>query len=209
LRIDAEAQTNFACLTGDYNPIHVDAVVGRRSSFGNITAHGMNVTLSAIERFLAARTHEAATPLPELARLQLQFLKPVFVEENLTIDCISSDRKRTRLSVRHEQSDLAKITLVWAEATDEPGEQRSTALASHQLIEPHRRDPARRGVEEGDGISGSLLLEVGGDRLARAYPRCIDWLGERALAGLALLSTIVGMEWLDRGPDCAPVRASG
>jgi len=194
LRIDAEAQTNFARLTGDYNPIHVDAAVGRRSSFGNVIVHGMNVALSAIERFLAAHMHEAAAALPELARLQLQFLKPVFVEENLLIVCISSDRKRTRLSVRHEQSDLAKLTLVWAEGI-EPGEQRSTALASHQRIEPHRRDPARRRVEEGDGVSGRLPLEVGGDRLARAYPRCVDWLGERALAGLALLSTIVGMEW--------------
>ena len=62
-------------------------------------------------------------------------------------------------------------------------------------IEPHRRDAARRKVEEGDGISGGLPLEVGGDRLARTYPHCVDWLGERKLAGLALLSTIVGMEW--------------
>jgi len=38
-------------------------------------------------------------------------------------------------------------------------------------------------------------LRVGGDRLTHAYPRCVDWLGERAVAGLALLSTIVGMEW--------------
>ena len=111
LRIDAEAQTNFARLTGDYNPIHIDAAVGRRSSFGNVIAHGMNVALSAIDRFLAAHIHEAAAPLPELARPQLQFLKPVFVDENLLIVCISSDRKRTRLSVRHEQSDLAEITL--------------------------------------------------------------------------------------------------
>ncbi len=195
LRIDAEAQTNFARLTGDYNPIHFDAAVGRRSSFGNLIAHGMNVALLAIERFLAAHTHGAAAPLPRLARLQLQFLKPVFVEEDLLIVCMSSDRKRTRLSVRHEQSDLAKITLVWAETIDEPGDQRSTALASHQRVEPHRRDPSRRRIEEGDGISSRLPLQVGGERLARAYPRCVDWLGERALAGLALLSTIVGMEW--------------
>jgi acyl dehydratase len=195
LRIDAQSQMNFAQLTGDHNPIHVDAAVGRRSSFGDVIAHGMNVALSSIERYLAARIRKTAAPLPGIARIQLQFLKPVFVDECLSIVCVSSDRKRTRLSVRHQQSDLATITLVWRETASEAGKRRSTALASHQRLEPPRRDPARPKIQGGDGVAGKLPLRVGGDRLTHAYPRCVDWLGERAVAGFALLSTIVGMEW--------------
>jgi len=194
--IDAEAQTSFARLTGDFNPVHVDEAVGRRSSFGNVIAHGMNVALSSIERYLAARTaRDPAAPLPDIARIQLQFAKPVFVDECLSIVCVSSDSKRTRLAVRHQQSDLAKITLVWREAVSEAGKHRPTELASHQRLEPPRRDPVRRTIHDGDGVAGKLPLRVGGDRLARAYPCCVNWLGERTLAGLALLSTIVGMEW--------------
>jgi len=195
LRIDARSQMNFAHLTGDHNPIHVDAAVGRRSSFGDVIAHGMNVALSSIERYLAARSRETAAPPPGIARIQLQFLKPVFVDEGLAIVCVSSDRKRTRLSVRHQQSDLATITLVWRQTVSEAAKHRSTALASHQRVEPPRRDPVRRKIQGGDGFAGKLPLRVGGDLLAHAYPRCVDWLGERAVAGLALLSTIVGMEW--------------
>ena len=113
LRIGAQAHMNFAHLTGDFNPIHVDQAVGRRSIFGNVIVHGMNVALSSIEIYLATRMmRDPAAPLPDIARIQVQFLKPTFVDECLSIICVSSDRKRTRLSVRHEQADLAKITLV-------------------------------------------------------------------------------------------------
>lgn len=195
LRIDAQSQMNFAHLTGDHNAVHVDAAAGRRSTFGDVIAHGMNVALSSIERYLAARMREAAAPLPDIARIQLQFLKPVFVDECLSIVCVSSDRKRTRLSVRHQQSDLAKITLVWRETVSEAGKRRSAALAPGQRVEPPRRDPVRRKIKGGNGAAGKLPLRVGGDRLAHAFPRSVEWLGERAVAGLALLSTIVGMEW--------------
>jgi acyl dehydratase len=61
LRIDAQSQMNFAHLTGDHNPVDVDAAVGRRSSFGNVIAHGMNVALLAIEQYLAARLRGGRT----------------------------------------------------------------------------------------------------------------------------------------------------
>jgi hypothetical protein len=138
---------------------------------------------------------QAAASLPDIARIQLQFPKPVFVDECLSIVCVSADRKRTRLSVRRQQSDLAKITLVWCETVNEAGKHRSAALASQLRVEPPRRDPVRRKIEDGDGVAGKLPLQVGGDRLTHAPPRCVDWLGERALAGVALLSTILGMEW--------------
>jgi acyl dehydratase len=52
---------NFAHLTGDHNPVDVDAAVDRRSSFGNVIAHGMNMALSAIEQYLAARLRGGRT----------------------------------------------------------------------------------------------------------------------------------------------------
>jgi hypothetical protein len=84
---------------------------------------------------------------------------------------------------------------VWRETVNEAGKRRSAALASQLRVEPPRRDPVRRKIQDGDGVAGKLPLRVGDDRPTHAYPRCVDWLGERAVAGLALLSTIVGMEW--------------
>ena len=196
LRVDAQAQMNFARLTGDYNPIHVDEAVGHRSIFGSVIVHGMNVVLSSIEIYLAAcMVRDLTAPLPGIARIQVQFLKPIFVDECLSIVCVSSDRRRARLSVRHEQSDLAKITLVWTETGAEAGKHRSMALALHRRVEPPRRDPARQKIQDSDRVAGKLPLQVGSDLLVAAYPHGINWLGERALAGLALLSSVVGMEW--------------
>src|SRR5260221_14642694 len=85
--------------------------------------------------------------------------------------------------------------LVWTETAGEAGMHRSTALALHQGVEPPRRDPARQKIQDSDCFAGKLPLQVGRDLLVAAYPHCVNWLGERALAGLALLSSVVGMEW--------------
>jgi acyl dehydratase len=54
LRIDARSQMNFAHLTGDHNPVQVDVAVGRSVELRKCHRSGMNVVLSAIERYLAA-----------------------------------------------------------------------------------------------------------------------------------------------------------
>jgi len=191
LRVSAQDQLNFARLAGDYNPIHVDESTGRQSIFGNVVVHGINAVLSSIEMYLAASMGEASAELPSLERIQVQFLKPIFVGERLEVIRISDDRRRTRLSVRCEQADLAKISLTWNQAAG----RKSPALRLQDRVAPPRRDPVTRTMQDAEGLTGKLPLRADAGLLNAAYPRCVDWLGERALAGVALLSSVVGMEW--------------
>lgn len=39
----------FACLSGDFNPLHVDAIVARRLQFGGTICHGVHLTLKALD----------------------------------------------------------------------------------------------------------------------------------------------------------------
>ncbi|MDP1604852.1 MAG: MaoC/PaaZ C-terminal domain-containing protein, partial [Legionella sp.] len=50
-------QRRFAQLSGDWNPMHLEGAIARRSSFGEPIAHGMNVVLTALELF---RSHQLA-----------------------------------------------------------------------------------------------------------------------------------------------------
>lgn len=72
--------TTFAELTGDFNPIHVDAEYARRSRFGRRVAHGM-FTGGLVSAVLGNKL-----PGPGAIYLsqQLEFLAPVFLGDTIT-----------------------------------------------------------------------------------------------------------------------------
>ncbi|MDP1604088.1 MAG: SDR family NAD(P)-dependent oxidoreductase, partial [Legionella sp.] len=68
-------------------------------------------------------------------------------------------------------------------------------LAPESRCAPLRRAPVERVLESGAGLKIDLPLAVDAGALNAAFPTVIEWFGERRVAGLALLSTAVGMEW--------------
>ena len=45
-------QNNFAKLSGDYNPVHLDPILTRRTLFGSPIVHGVHGLLWALDRWL-------------------------------------------------------------------------------------------------------------------------------------------------------------
>jgi len=72
--------TLFAGLTGDFNPVHIDAEYARKSRFGQRVAHGM-FTAGLISAVLGNKL-----PGPGCIYLgqQLDFLAPVFIGDTIT-----------------------------------------------------------------------------------------------------------------------------
>jgi NAD(P)-dependent dehydrogenase (short-subunit alcohol dehydrogenase family) len=181
-------QTDFAEVSGDWNPIHLDEGAARRSPFGEVIVHGVHAALRALEMRLA----EGAAPLPPLARLHASFPQPTFLGDRLELTAKATEGGE-KLTVSTGNAVLTKLTL----ATD-PGLAPGPGVPARNAEAANPRQPLDRRIDEAGPHSGTLALAVPRDRLERLLPGCAARLGGRTLAGLALLSTIVGMEWPGR-----------
>ncbi|MDZ7782386.1 MAG: MaoC/PaaZ C-terminal domain-containing protein [Halioglobus sp.] len=51
-RITTEESQQFARLSGDFNPLHLDPIAARRTQFGRTLIHGVCGTLRALDLLL-------------------------------------------------------------------------------------------------------------------------------------------------------------
>jgi 3-hydroxybutyryl-CoA dehydratase len=90
--------TLFAGLTGDFNPVHVDAVAAERSFFGERIAHGM-LTAGMISAVLGTRL-----PGPGCVYVgqTLRFTRPVRIGDTVTarveVTEVQTERRRVMLA---------------------------------------------------------------------------------------------------------------
>lgn len=104
----------FAGLSGDYNPLHVDAEYARRTPFRQRIAHGLLV--EAIASGLAHGTGIFDGTISALAEIEIRFQRPVFL----------GDTVRLRLEVAEVESDpgpkrgRVRFTTIVTKQTGEP-----------------------------------------------------------------------------------------
>jgi hypothetical protein len=200
-------QERFARLSGDWNPIHVDADFARRSSFGEPVVHGMSTLLSALECFCKSLGKDDQSgllgQLPEA--VTVQFPRPVFVGDNLRLVRVSQDDKRLRLAVRSGDVDLARITVGLPKLPGVASAETQKSVAADVATScrlpdqarhvPARRSPAQRSMADGEGLVLTRPFSVDAAVMSDIYPSLINWIGESRVAAIALLSSVVGMEW--------------
>ena len=71
----------FAEMSGDFNPIHVDDEYAKNTRFGKRIAHGM-ISGALISRTLATELGRGGIYLAQT----LKFLKPVFIDDTITVE---------------------------------------------------------------------------------------------------------------------------
>lgn len=85
----------FAELSGDYNPLHVDAMAARRTHFGQCVVHGVLLLLWALETL---EEHAAVHRL--WARVSVRFVRPVVVGTSVQLTSIARDDGQIALTLR-------------------------------------------------------------------------------------------------------------
>jgi len=88
-------QDMFACLSGDYNPLHTDAVLARRLILGKQVVHGVHLLLWGLNCLLESISENIV-----LKKLQVEFLKPVGLDEKVTCQLIVDSPDKVSLEMR-------------------------------------------------------------------------------------------------------------
>ncbi|GIL18280.1 MAG: enoyl-CoA hydratase [Oligoflexia bacterium] len=90
----------FAELSGDYNPVHMDEAYAKTTRFGRRIAHGM-ISAALISRVLAMKLGPGGIYLSQT----MKFLNPVFIGDVLSIEL-------TVIALREEKGIGTVETLV-------------------------------------------------------------------------------------------------
>lgn len=81
---------NFGCLSGDFNPLHMDAEFARQSPFGQRVAHGL-IGLAFAGGFSAQTGAFTGTTLAFLELAEWKFVRPILAGDTIHLRiCIES-----------------------------------------------------------------------------------------------------------------------
>jgi NAD(P)-dependent dehydrogenase (short-subunit alcohol dehydrogenase family) len=181
-------QHSFAQLSGDANPVHLDALFVRRTLFGKPVVHGMHLLLRTLDHWIANSPPAAAGPVT-LRRLRGRFPSPAFVGEEVEIRLVSQLGGHAKFQAISQGFSVLQLELEW-------GYERQAAL--RPLPRPSADDLARvprvLSLEEVEGCVGTLSLWCDPAALASSFPELARRVGARQLAGLLACSRLVGME---------------
>ncbi|MCU4364247.1 MaoC family dehydratase [Acinetobacter variabilis] len=88
----------FADVTGDYNPIHLDAKFAEKTRFGKRIAHGMLVSSFISALFAMKLPGQGCIYLSQ----NLSFKKPVYINDTViaTVEVIAVDLPRKRVQFK-------------------------------------------------------------------------------------------------------------
>ena len=177
---EAADQARFAQLTGDHNPMHMDAVAARRTQAGAPVAHGMHVVLWALDELIRSGTLQGP-----IGALKVQFQKFTFVGAPAELRVVRQSERGLVVAV-----DCAGVpALTMTVSADHRGHDGSEALSLNSVTADQC---AVFGLEDLEGHHG-LLPELDAAAFSGDFPALAAMVGPQAVRSLAQLSALVGM----------------
>jgi NAD(P)-dependent dehydrogenase (short-subunit alcohol dehydrogenase family) len=179
-RFSVEDQLWFASQSGDWNPVHVDAIEARRTVAGELVVHGTHALIWALDAHLATG---GGVP----AAVNATFFKPSPVDADITLERTVDTDGTVWLEATRGGDVLFSGHIV-------PG---PVPVSGSQALAPRnrpRQTPRVLSFDEVKDAAGVSPIEADADALSRIFPRACNILEQRRVAALMTLSQIVGME---------------
>lgn len=176
-------QADFADLSLDRNPMHVDAVAARRLLSGRQVVHGIHTLLQAIGLWQAPTGQGAL-------KVHCNFAQPVNVGDRVVFTQVGDDDGGSRITASVEGLACTELTF---QRSTEPMPAAPRVAPETQL---HRRlERLTAPLDETPGSQAGTVFEIASPpaALAARFPRAAALLGDKGLAAVAQLSCFVGM----------------
>jgi len=180
--ISYKQQKQFASLSGDFNPIHLNPNIARRELFGNIVVHGMHLILSALETFAFQNKTQKHILIDSL---KAKFFSPAFVGKPLKF-IIEYDEKLIKIEIRDiKRSLLAEMFINY----------RSEKYTAGEIINKKIKvsQPENINIKKSIGLKGELPLFLDKELRKILFPS-LHKLADIQLAEILVMTRIVGMK---------------
>ena len=107
----------FAGITGDFSPNHVNKAYMEKSSYGRLMAHGALIVgfMSTVSTQIIAHSREAEETPVSVGYDKVRFLKPVFLGDTITVAYTVSEidvvrrRSTAGIEVTNQNDDLVAV----------------------------------------------------------------------------------------------------
>lgn len=179
LILNSSRQLAFAMLSGDYNPLHVEAEQARRSQFGGCVVHGVHLVLAALNSLELDKPYT-------IVKLDAQFRSAVLVGEAVSLTHEWFNDREVRISVMVGRV-LRTTVLVEIEKIE------SVGAVAHRSEWPINVS-VRPSLEEFIGFKGGDQLALDDKAFSELFPSLAVWLSRPDVAALLGATRVVGMQ---------------
>jgi hypothetical protein len=177
-------QMRFASVSGDCNPMHVDALQARRTQAGAPVVHGVNLLLWAFDSLAASRPD-----LPPLRGFDAQFYSFVYLEETVQVEVIQQGPDGMRLHISVDHVPRSRVTIEFGEPVQETPAWYGPSLEPISLASV----PANQDFEQSSGRSGRFAFAMTQEDAKALFPHATKWVGAALICAAAASSYLVGM----------------
>ena len=180
---DAADQQRFADLSGDRNPMHVDALAARRTMAGEPVVHGMHTLLWALNTIAEA---DRTRMVP--SSLRANFLAFLTLGLQVQLEVRDAGGKQRLIVANGDQ------TLMTVELRYDPKTISAARVTSDVPAGPAPAKAADLAAEDIDTTTGGgVALASDYEAIAAAFPAACAWLGSERISGLLACTCVVGM----------------
>src|SRR6185437_13065293 len=176
-------QQQFAKLTGDWNPMHMDAIAARRTQPGAPVVHGIHTLLWALE-WMAAQIPEFRF----VRQIKVDFCKWVYVGTTASLTITTSNSKEIKARITVGDIVAAKVTVILGDA-----ELKKNTPSSDYHSHIASRDAKELQFEEMESQSGTVDIPTPPEEFANLFPQLAKIVQPHRVAALGSLSRLVGM----------------
>lgn len=178
-------QADFAELSDDRNPMHMDPLVARRTQAGDQVVHGVHGFLWVLEMLAGD-----GVALDRMNSVRVQFTKFIIVDRDVTLHIRSRDESMIKAELMVDRLSAAVFILKFGS--------RSAARTDEALSNLSSSDPLTQPFVPSFEEMGTLSSWLppphrGKDGVERLFPMLCRSLGPRTVLSLAQLSSLVGM----------------